>query len=97
MRVLWFSLALLAVDQVSKTLVHLYMVQGQSISIIGDLLKFTYTTNPGMAFGLEIGSKLFLSLFSMWFLSAHRPRGLPEGRSKGCRDDVRHRCAWTSL
>jgi len=65
MRVLWFSFALLALDQVSKTLVHLHMVRGQSIPVIGDLLKFTYTTNPGMAFGLEIGSKLFLTIFSI--------------------------------
>lgn len=65
MRVLWFSFILLAIDQVSKTLVHLLMVPGQSISVIGDLLKFTFTTNPGMAFGLQIGPKVFLTVFSI--------------------------------
>jgi signal peptidase II len=65
MRVLWFSFALLAIDQVSKTLVYILMMPGQSIPVIGDLLKFTYTTNPGMAFGLELGPKLFLSVFSI--------------------------------
>lgn len=65
MRVLWFSLALLALDQASKQLVVMTMTPGQSIPVIGDLLRFTYTTNPGMAFGLEVGPKLFLTLFSI--------------------------------
>jgi len=65
MRVLWFSFILLAVDQATKVVVKLTMFPGQSIPIIGDVLKFTFTTNPGMAFGLEIGPKLFLSLFSI--------------------------------
>jgi signal peptidase II len=65
MRVLWFSLALLAFDQASKLAVVRFMDFGQSIHVIGELLKFTYTTNPGMAFGLEVGPKLFLSLFSI--------------------------------
>jgi signal peptidase II len=65
MRVLWFAFAILALDQVSKTLVHLFMVPGQSISVIGEVLKFTYTTNPGMAFGLQVGPKLFLTVFSI--------------------------------
>jgi len=65
MRVLWFSFALLALDQASKFAVVRYMSYGESIPILGDLLRFTYTTNPGMAFGLEVGPKLFLSLFSI--------------------------------
>ncbi len=65
MRVLWFSLALLILDQCTKVLVKLTMVPGQQIPVIGDLFKLTFTTNPGMAFGLEIGPKLFLSLFSI--------------------------------
>lgn len=65
MRVLWVSFALLLVDQATKQLVHATMVPGQSIPLVGDLLKLTYTTNPGMAFGLTLGSKLFLTLFSI--------------------------------
>ena len=65
MRVLWVSLAILLVDQVTKQIVHATMVPGQSIPLVGDLLKLTYTTNPGMAFGMTIGSKLFLTLFSI--------------------------------
>src|SRR5690606_40939759 len=61
MRVLWVSFALLLLDQATKQLVHAAMVPGQSIPLVGDLLKLTYTTNPGMAFGLTLGSKLFRS------------------------------------
>lgn len=65
MRVLWFSLTLLVLDQATKFAVVRYMAYGESIPVLGDLLKFTYTTNPGMAFGLEVGPKLFLSIFSI--------------------------------
>jgi signal peptidase II len=65
MRVLWVSLAILVVDQLTKVWVVATMVPGQSIPLVGSLLRFTYTTNPGMAFGMEVGPKLFLSLFSI--------------------------------
>ncbi len=43
------------------------MEYGSSINIIGDLFKFTFVENPGMAFGIDVGgySKFFLSLFSL--------------------------------
>ena len=51
-------------DQFSKIWIknnlHLY----ESISIIGDFLKFTFVENPGIAFGISIGnfSKVILLL-----------------------------------
>jgi signal peptidase II len=44
------------------------MDYGQSINVIGDIFKFTFVENPGMAFGINVGgiSKLFLSLFSLF-------------------------------
>lgn len=36
----------------------------ESISIIGDVLRLTYIKNPGMAFGIQIGGKLFYTIFS---------------------------------
>ena len=45
------------------------MVLGESIPVVGRLFRFTFTENPGMAFGLELGGgdagKLFLSVFSV--------------------------------
>ena len=37
----------------------------QSHSIIGDLLRFTYVENPGMAFGLNFDMPVVLSFFSI--------------------------------
>jgi len=54
-----------------------------SIPVIGDFFKFTFIENPGMAFGLQIGGKLFLSLFTIFatlllifFLYKNRHEGL---------------------
>jgi signal peptidase II len=55
MRVLWLSGLVLFIDQLTKAAVLEYMYRGQSIPLIGDWLKFTFTENPGMAFGIEVG------------------------------------------
>ena len=38
---------------------------GSSRPIFGDFLRLTYIENPGMAFGIDIGGKLFFSIFSI--------------------------------
>ena len=38
---------------------------GSSRPIWGDLVRLTYIENPGMAFGIDIGGKLFFSIFSI--------------------------------
>lgn len=65
MRVLWLSLFIVTADQLTKVWVKLNMLPHESIRIVGDVFKFTFTENPGMAFGLSLGSKLFLTLFSI--------------------------------
>ncbi len=95
MRVLFISLGIVILDQVTKLLVkgvnissmglHLEgMRYGQSKLLIGDWLKITYIENPNMAFGLEFGGKIFLSVFSLLaaigiviYLYMHRNRSLP--------------------
>ena len=66
MRVLWVSFALVVADQLTKWWVRATLYPGESVPVLGDVFRLTYTTNPGMAFGLELGSKLFLSLFSIF-------------------------------
>jgi signal peptidase II len=60
------ALAVIAIDQTSKLLVHQYMYIHQEVNVIGDWFKLHYLLNPGMAFGFrwenEFG-KLALSLF----------------------------------
>lgn len=78
MRVLFVSVAVLFVDQVSKLLIkgfsfpilkmhHAGMYEGQRIHLLGDLFNLTYIENPGIAFGINFGIefKLLLSLFTI--------------------------------
>lgn len=47
------------------------MGYGESISVIGSFLQFTYIENAGMAFGITFGAgKIFLSLFSVFASAA---------------------------
>ena len=78
MRVLYLSLVVLIADQLSKLYVkgiNLPIVNlkiggmqlGESISVIGDFFRITFTENPGMAFGYNPGSdfKLWITIFSV--------------------------------
>jgi len=66
----YFLLTLIIVltDQIVKLSVYFFMEMGPSgeIPLVGHLFKLHYTLNPGMAFGLELGSsygKFLLSGF----------------------------------
>lgn len=68
----YFLLALLVIgiDQLSKYLVHSNdtLTSGGEIMLIGRWLKLHYTTNPGMAFGVELPppyGKLLLTAFRL--------------------------------
>jgi signal peptidase II len=62
------SLLIIGIDQLIKISVHFFMEPGYfgQIELIGSYFKLHYTLNPGMAFGMQIGSdygKLILTLF----------------------------------
>ena len=62
------SLLIIILDQAIKMAVHVYMEPGYygQIEIIGSYVKLHYTLNPGMAFGIQLGSdygKLILTSF----------------------------------
>lgn len=65
MHVLWIAVVIIIIDQVTKLAVLQNMYVGQSIPLIGDWLKFTYTENPGMAFGITVGPEGFVSILSI--------------------------------
>ncbi len=78
MKVLYYSLVVVIIDQITKILVKgIYIpflnfnIAGidkhQSIKVVGDFLQITFVENPGMAFGIGVNSgvKLFLSLFTI--------------------------------
>lgn len=76
MRIVLVSVLIVLADQATKLAVKgfnfpLFGVRvegvpyGASYPVIGDFLRLTYIENPGMAFGIDIGGKLFFSLFSV--------------------------------
>ncbi|MGE5398898.1 MAG: signal peptidase II [Ignavibacteriales bacterium] len=79
MRVLFLSLIIVVIDQVSKLFIKGFSIPfldirfsglpyAEQYDIFGSFFKITFIENPGMAFGIELGatSKLFLSLFSIF-------------------------------
>ena len=78
MNVLFVSLAVLIIDQLSKLYIkgfsfpifriqHRGMYQGQRLPVWGDLFNITFVENSGIAFGINFGSefKLIVSLFTI--------------------------------
>lgn len=78
MKVLYFTLGVIFIDQFSKFYVKGIeipflnlsfegMILGDSIKVVGNFFKITFIENPGMAFGFNPGSsfKLWVSIFSL--------------------------------
>ena len=78
-------LSVLIVDQIIKFLVKTHMSLGESIEVTS-WFKILFVENNGMAFGMEIIGKLFLSLFRigaigffLWYLLKILDKGFPTG------------------
>ncbi len=76
MQVLILSGIIILCDQITKLMVkgvHIPalgiswagMPYGSSRPILGDFFRITYIENPGMAFGIDVGGKLYFSIFSI--------------------------------
>ena len=79
MRVLWISILVVLLDQASKAAVLRLMHRGESIPLVGDWLKLTFTENPGMAFGITVFPREATAIFSiivtvlvLWYLYSVR-------------------------
>ncbi len=85
------SLGIIILDQTVKLLVYNNMDMGMigQISVFGDWFKLHYTLNPGMAFGMQLGSsygKLILTIFRLfamvgigYYLYVLTKRGVHQG------------------
>lgn len=78
-------LSVLIIDQIIKFLVKTHMTLGESIDVTS-WFKILFVENNGMAFGMEIIGKLFLSLFRIgaigfftWYLIKILDKGFPTG------------------
>ena len=76
---------LILIDQIIKVVVKLNMNLGDSIHIF-DWFQIQFIENNGMAWGMELGSKLFLSVFRIvaigfliWYISNRIKRGARMG------------------
>lgn len=76
MRLLWISAFLVLLDQTTKMLVRGFSIPafniyfdgiplGSTRQVLGDFLRLTHIENYGMAFGIDLGAKLFFSIFSV--------------------------------
>jgi len=63
-KLLSWSVIIIIIDQVTKLMIKNYMQLSESISLIGNVIRLTYIKNPGMAFGILIGGKLFYTVFA---------------------------------
>lgn len=78
-------LSVLIIDQIIKIVVKTHMEIGQSIEVT-PWFQILFVENNGMAFGMEIIGKLFLSLFRIgaigfftWYLIKILDKGFPTG------------------
>lgn len=63
-KLLGWSAIIIIIDQFTKMLVKQMMREGDHVAVIGDILRLTYVKNPGMAFGIQIGGRLFYTIFA---------------------------------
>lgn len=64
LKLLGWSVIVVFIDQFTKMLIKKFMQEGDHIVVFGDILRLTYVKNPGMAFGIQIGGKLFYTIFA---------------------------------
>lgn len=94
MRILFVTLIVVIIDQVTKFLVKGIKIEslginiqgmnyGQSKPLIGEIVRLTFIENPGMAFGIDVGPKMFLTIFTIaasvfifFYIWKHRNDGL---------------------
>ncbi len=74
-RILFVSLFIILCDQLTKLFVRGFEIPalgikvegmrlGESKQVIGDFVRLTYTENPGIAFGINLGNKFYLTLLA---------------------------------
>ena len=79
------GIAILVVDQAIKVAVKLNMKLDEAITVFS-WFQIRFIENNGMAWGMELGSKLFLSLFRIlavcllcWYIVRLLKRNTPRG------------------
>lgn len=63
--ILLFSALVFVLDQASKLAIRHYFTLYDSRPVVGNFLRLTYVENSGMAFSLQLGDPLFLTIFGV--------------------------------
>ncbi|MCH7529103.1 MAG: signal peptidase II [Candidatus Marinimicrobia bacterium] len=58
MRALWYTAAVVVLDQLTKFLVRSNVELHSSTPLLGNLLRLTYVENSGIVFGITVGAAL---------------------------------------
>jgi len=64
MVILFYSLFIIVLDQVSKIIIKSRFNLHETHDALGSLLRFVYVQNPGIAFGFHFGSAWFYAAFA---------------------------------
>jgi len=68
---IFLALGLIVLDQLTKFLIRLFFIKGQSIALIPNILHITYVQNTGSAFGLfqnTVGILIWFSIIVLGLL-----------------------------
>jgi len=57
--------AVVLFDQITKYLIRHFMDLGQTLNIAGNIVRFTYVENPGIAFGLHLSNRFVFTGLSL--------------------------------
>jgi len=63
-KILLYSIFIILLDQLAKAAGREFLEPGQSVRLLGDYVRLTLIENPGMAFGIRLGSKTFFTVFA---------------------------------
>jgi len=65
-KIFLIAFGVIALDQLTKQIAKQFLFYGPGqVNLIGDWLKFTYTENRGIAFGLEFAGPMFITVFAL--------------------------------
>lgn len=66
MKIFWLSFVIAVADQVIKQIIRTQFLLGETVSVIGNgFFRLSYIENPGMAFGIQPGNKIFFTLLTL--------------------------------
>jgi signal peptidase II len=64
-KLIGLPLVLVGLDQYTKYLTVQHMTLGESIPILGDIVRLTFIRNAGMAFGIQVSNQMFFTSLSV--------------------------------